>query len=109
MMKLTALLMPLAMLMLARSMGKSVPARFFDAQAFSVETSRRPAGLGIDRAPLLADAVKSGVLVPVGDGRYYVDRAVFLRRRRRFRSAVLASGVVLGIVVYGVLHHLANR
>ncbi len=103
MIRLTALLMPLGMLALARSMGKNVPARFYEAKAFSAETSRRPASLGIDRAPFIADAVKSGVLVPVGDGRYYVNRPLYVRRRNRLWIAATAAGLLLGAVVFWLL------
>lgn len=89
---------PIMLIASARSMGKSVPARFYDVEAFDEATSRRPASLGVDRVAFINDAVRAGLLVPVGDGRFYVDRARFVRRRaRNWFLATFAAVLVMAL------------
>lgn len=57
-------------------------AAFEKANAYSVETSRRPKSLEVPLKPL-KKAVKKGLLIPVGDGRYYVNRAAVRRSDRK--------------------------
>lgn len=81
---------PVFVLVTQLSKPSAVPA-FEKAEAFSPETSRRPSSLNV---PLKAmrRALKKNLLVPVGDGRYYLDRAVL---RRADRRNLLIMGVAL--------------
>lgn len=88
--KFAALLYPAFLLALAARGSRSPAARFARAQAFSPETSRRPASLGLGALAPIGDLVRSGVLVAVGDGRYYLDR----ERYRRTRTRTLAGAAV---------------
>ena len=72
---------------------KSATARFLKAGATSPETARRPSSLNAN-ADQVADAVKSGVLVPTGDGRFFVD-LVRYRARRRVLIGALTIGFAL--------------
>lgn len=71
---------------------------FVDADAFSAETARKPASLKVDYRAVRR-AVRSGVLVAVGDGRYFVDEK---RWKKRFmRNVVVFGGIgaaLLGVV-----------
>jgi hypothetical protein len=75
------------------SSQKGAAARFIKAGATSLETARRPSSLRAN-ADQVADAVKSGVLVPTGDGRYFVDLTAY-RRRRWLLIAALSIGFAL--------------
>ena len=66
----------------------NVVAAFKKAGAFTAQTSRRPDSLKVGRIPT-GKAAKKGLLIPVGDGRFYIDRAA-LRRADRKKWVVLA-------------------
>lgn len=57
-------------------------AEFEKAGAYSPETSRRPQSLKV-RRKLVKKAVNKKLLVAVGDGRYYVDKAAVRRSDRK--------------------------
>jgi hypothetical protein len=48
---------------------------------------------------ILPDAVKRGLLVDVGDGRYYVNVPAFRRRRRLTITLAVAVGLAFGTAV----------
>ena len=79
---------------------KSATTRFIKAGASSPETARRPSSLNAN-ADQVADAAKSGVLVAVGDGRYYVDLPRYRARRRLLIAAMSIGFVILaGITIW---------
>lgn len=90
--KFGALLYPSILLAVVVGQSRTPAARFAKAGAFSPETSRRPSSLGVTGLGLIEHAVKTGVLVPVGDGRFYVDRA---RHRRRQTVTLTSLAVIL--------------
>jgi hypothetical protein len=55
---------------------------FEKAGAFSLATSRKPQSLEVPRRALVR-AVKKKLLLPTGDGRYYLDRHALKRSDRR--------------------------
>ena len=57
-------------------------AEFEKVNAYSPETARRPKSLQV-RLKLVKKAVKKGLLIPMGDGRYYVDREAVRRSDRK--------------------------
>jgi|GEM_PF-2753713 len=57
-------------------------AAYEKAGAYSRETSRRPESLEV-RRKVLKKAVDKGLLIPVGDGRYYLDRDAVRQADRR--------------------------
>jgi len=72
---------------------------FLKAGADAPERARRAASLGVEEGSPLRDAVRAGLLVATGDGRYWVDRAKWKRRRRTLWAAsiaILATGAGLG-------------
>lgn len=90
---------PLMLFFLGVSAKGGGAGRFVSAGARSVETSRRPESLGIRGGrDTLAGAIKRGVLVEVGDGRYFVDMTVYRRRQRALYLALGAVGLVGGSV-----------
>lgn len=93
-----ALLFPAAVLgMLLRSKGPLDP--FLQARAFTPETARRPSSLAVTNAHALRTAERAGILIPAGDGRYYIDIARY-RRRRFALLAVLAAILIVAVVGY---------
>lgn len=71
--------------------------RYARARAFSAGMARRPESLEIKNASaLLENPVRSGLLVPVGDGRYYLDPLKYRRRRRLLWGAIAVAGLVIG-------------
>ncbi|MCA9283958.1 MAG: hypothetical protein KDA22_01995 [Phycisphaerales bacterium] len=79
----------------------------FKAGAFTPETARRPSALGITNDHAVRYAARVGVLVSVGDGRYYVNRARHRARRNRILGALgacaLAGGALVWLVMEGPL------
>jgi hypothetical protein len=74
-------------------------AAFEKADAYSPETSRRPASIAVPQKTV-TKAVRKGLLVATGDGRYYVDRDAVKRRDRRLLAMAAIGGLVLtGLVV----------
>ena len=63
---------------------------FADVNAFSADTARKPESLKVDYRAVRR-AVKSGVLVAVGDGRYFVDQKTW--KRRFMRNVVVFGGI----------------
>lgn len=60
-------------------------AAFEKADAFSIETSRKPGSLGVPMKAV-SKAIRKRLLVATGDGRYYLDRRAI---RRSDRNAAL--------------------
>jgi len=90
--RIGAVAYPIGLLLLARKLPSPVAA-FRKASAYSVETARKPASLGLTGAWLFEGALKSGLVVATGDGRYYLDPVKDRARRKRFWAA--AIGVML--------------
>lgn len=82
-----ALAYPAAILLIQMSRSTAVPA-YEKAGAVDVDSSRRPSGLEVS-AKSVRKAVQKRLLVPVGDGRYYLDQAA-VRRSDRKNMLVLA-------------------
>ncbi len=76
-------------------------AAFEKVDAFSVETSRKPASLGVPMKAV-SKAVRKRLLVATGDGRYYLDRRAIKRSDQS--AAVLMS--VATILFIGLLWFL---
>ena len=79
----------------------SATAAFEDAGAVSAETSRKADSLRVPRKAL-ARAVKKGLVVPVGDGRYYIDRAAVKRSDRR-TLIITALGLLSAVPLIWIL------
>ena len=87
-MRLAALAYPAFAAALFLSRPNAIAA-FEKADAYTPETSRRPKSLNVP-LKLVKKAVKKGQLIPVGDGRFYVDRnAVRKADRNKIVIAVL--------------------
>ncbi len=84
---------PIAVVLLAASRPSAIGA-FEAVKAYTPETARRPQGLKV-RLKSVAKAVRKGLLVPVGDGRYYVDRRAVRRQDARL---ILGAAITLGLV-----------
>ena len=80
-MRLAALAYPAFAAALYLSRPNAVAA-FEKVNSYSQETSRRPKSLEVS-LKLTKKAVKKGHLIPVGDGRYYVDRDAVRRSDRK--------------------------
>lgn len=72
---------PVFVLVTQLSKPSAVPA-FEKAEAFTPETSRRPTSLNVPMKAMRR-ALKKKLLVPVGDGRFYLDRQALRRADRR--------------------------
>ncbi len=81
---------PIFVLVTQLSKPTAVPA-FEKAEAFSPESSRRPSSLNVPMKAMRR-GLKKKLLVPVGDGRFYLDRAAL---RRADRRNVIVMGVAL--------------
>ena len=64
---------------------------FIEAGAVDPDHARRPRSLGVDSERSVADAVRRGVLVATGDGRFWVR--VDRHRRRRAVTWAFVLGV----------------
>jgi hypothetical protein len=95
--RLAALAYPVGALVGA-AMKNQVVGTFAEAEAFDEKTARKPASLGASQIAV-QKAVKKGVMVSCGDGRFYVDRKA--ARRRFLRFALL--WVVLPTALVGAL------
>lgn len=71
---------------------------FVDVDAFGPETARKPESLKVDYRAVRR-AVRAGVLVPVGDGRYFVDQRAW---KRRFTKQVAVFGGIGAVLVGAV-------
>ena len=63
---------------------------FTDVNAFSTDTARKPESLKVDYRAVRR-AVKAGVLIAVGDGRYFVDQKAW--KRRFTRNLIVYGGI----------------
>jgi hypothetical protein len=95
---LMVLLMPLAILALLFR-DKGPVGKFIKAGAISPETARKPRSLEITNPDLYSGAIRRGVLVATGDGRYWVDLGALRRSRRRVIVAAISLFVVVGAAV----------
>jgi hypothetical protein len=92
-----ALAYPAAILFIQMSRSTAVPA-YEKALAYDVDSSRRPSGLEVS-AKSVRRAVRKRLLVPVGDGRFYLDRAAVRRSDRRSTLIlVLATGAFIPLL-----------
>ncbi|MCL4222397.1 MAG: hypothetical protein KJZ65_13620 [Phycisphaerales bacterium] len=82
---------PVFVLVTQLSKPSAVPA-FEKAGAFSPETSRRPSSLNVPMKAMRR-ALRRNLLVPVGDGRFYLDRHA-LRRADRRNMIIMAIGLL---------------
>lgn len=97
--RLGLLIYPIALALLVWNQ-RGVVDRFRKAGAVTPGTARRPSSLGIDRHWEVRDAVRSGGLVAVGDGRYYADAVRCRRKQRAFAGLViLLTGVTAAVTV----------
>ena len=97
--KIGIILFPLMILgMILKQKGPA--ALFVKLGAVSPETARRPPEMKLGQQYQLPDLVKRGVLVPAGDGRYWVDRAILRRRRWFWTIAMLILAALLLVAVY---------
>ncbi|GAB4383008.1 MAG: hypothetical protein Kow0022_01770 [Phycisphaerales bacterium] len=93
---------PAFVLMAQFGKASAVP-EFEKAEAFSPESSRRPSSLNVSMKAV-RKATKKKLLVPVGDGRYYVDREA-LRRSDRRMAICLIGGFIAFLPLAWVLLH----
>lgn len=93
------LLLGFVIFMVAQRSG--TVSRFIRAKAFSPETARRPASVGVEFAEMLHRPVKIGLLLRTGDGLYYVcvPRLLAIRRQRKRVLTAVAVLAALSIVV----------
>lgn len=89
---LTSLAFPL-MILIPVLKERGPAARFFNAGAISPETARKPSTVSAKGD--LSGVIKIGVLVDVGDGRYYVDAERYRQRRSRQVVTLCVLGVIL--------------
>lgn len=86
---------PLFIFLTARQRN-SAASKFLAAGAVSPETARRPESLAIPRnLGLINDGVRTGVLVPIGDGRFYVNVPAYRKRRAVVLAVFIGGSVVL--------------
>ena len=70
---------------------------FHKAGAISPETARKP--VAVQAGGDLSHAVKKGLLIAVGDGRYYVNTSLLRRHQRRMRVVIVASCMALAAIL----------
>lgn len=103
-MQYVAILFPLSMVIIALRQ-KGIARTFIEAGAVSPDTARRPEALKFPRGlGHITHGVRSGVLVPLGDGRFYADTRVYKRRR-----IGTIAGVVIVALAVGALLWLLRR
>ena len=98
--KLGAIVFPLFVLIMAAKQ-KGPVRKFLKAGAISPDTARKLASVELKGPYYISGALKKGVIVAVGDGRYYLEVPVYRRRRRRLLTALALIGVA--IVVCGLV------
>jgi hypothetical protein len=82
----------------------SAASKFIAAGAISPETARRPSSLGVPQTlGLVQSAVRTGVLTPLGDGRYHVNLRVYRRRRNLLMGVLIGGSVLFGAGLAGLL------
>jgi hypothetical protein len=103
MFRLGAILFPLMILAMILKQ-KGPVSKFLKVGAISPETARRgdSAQLTAPDRLHLDGLVKRGVLVALGDGRYYVDVEAHRRRRRMMivLLVVVAAGLAAGVLLF---------
>ncbi|MFK7960616.1 MAG: hypothetical protein AB8G96_08815 [Phycisphaerales bacterium] len=95
--------MLLGMLLKDRGAGP----KFRDAGATGPDHARRPSSLGIDSPRDIELAVRAGVLVPLGDGRYWLRLPRYRRRRAvtwTFVLTVWSFGLAV-LALIGLRHY----
>jgi len=92
---------PLFLVALMASRTSAV-SEFEKAGAFDEFTARRPESLNVRRR-LVVKALEKKLLIAVGDGRYYVDRAAVKRRDRNFMLTWGGVGLVITVAVVLIL------
>ena len=77
---------------------REVISKFEAAQATSRERAQALTTLGIERSRVFGRLAARGVLVGLGDGRYFLDRARWsqVRRHRRMALAAVVLSVLIG-------------
>lgn len=103
MLRLGAVVAPIGLLLLASRMPSPLH-EFRKARAFSPQTARRLSTLKLRGTWQVEDYVKSGLVIGVGDGRYYLDAARDRARRRRFWGAgICLVAAIMPVVAWLVL------
>ena len=100
--KLGAIAFPLFVLIMAAKQKGPVK-KFLKAGAISPDTARKLASVEVAGPYYISGALKRGVIVAVGDGRYYLDLPVYRRRRKRLLTAlglIAAAVVVCGFLLW---------
>lgn len=91
------LVYPVFLTLVAISKGGPV-GRLMKAGAISPETARKPESLGVNDPRVVQSWADDGLLIAVGDGRYYVNVAAY-RGRKRLLIANFAMIGVAGIAL----------
>ncbi|MEZ6233826.1 MAG: hypothetical protein R3B68_06515 [Phycisphaerales bacterium] len=97
-----ALAYPVALILLTRQMPSAASA-FRKAGALSPKTARKPTSVGLSGVWLFEGAVRKGLIVPTGDGRYYLDAAKDRARQRRLWAIVVGVLVVTTPLLFWAL------
>jgi hypothetical protein len=87
------------LIMVARQPGPATT--MYRAGAISPETARRPAS--VKAKGDLTRSLKCGLLIDLGDGRYYVNANVYERRRRRNLIAMCSTLVLFAVAAAVIL------
>ena len=73
--------------------------KFVKAGAISPETARKPST--IQATGELDGPIRSGLLVSMGDGRYYVNLEMYRRKRRNAWRLLLVTMIIfVGLIVW---------
>jgi hypothetical protein len=75
-------------------------ARYVKAGATTPDTARNPVSLKIRGRYLLKSAIRRGVLIDAGEGRYFVDLNAYRRRRIRFIGVLMATAAVVAAAMW---------
>jgi hypothetical protein len=95
--RLTLLVYPLFAIAVAASRNGGI-GPFLQAGAISPETARKPASLCIRNVDAVRSAARRGILIDVGNGRYYLNQGKYRRRRRLTTAVLVSAGVVIGLL-----------
>lgn len=90
--RLGAIALPIGLLLLARKMPSPLAA-FRRANALSPQTARKPSTLNLPTWSIEA-AQRKGLVVPTGDGRYYLDPERDRARRRSWSIAMVVTAAL---------------
>lgn len=100
---------PMRWLMLLAPVGLAITAmrnktgvgKFIQEGAVSPETARRPQSIGIQRMFYIDSAIRKGVLLNAGDGRYFANmRRVRRIKRIRIATLLVAFGGGLALAIW---------